>query len=110
MEKIEKKVMLINKSLRAINTKYGRFEVGKSMEFPESYAKIILDYSGIIDASTMFHNIKSNDESYILDLKKEIELLRKENEELKKSVQKRQYKKQLKTAKEAHGDSSNNSN
>jgi regulator of replication initiation timing len=56
-----KKLVVLNQSGRSFTTSAGMLEIGKSLELPESEAKNLLDYHGIIDASKIVKTASSVD-------------------------------------------------
>ncbi len=49
----EKKIVVLNQSVRSFSTSAGTLEAGQSKELPENEANTLLDYHGVIDASKL---------------------------------------------------------
>ena len=84
VKEAEKKIVVLNQSGRSFTTSAGVLDAGKSLELPESEAKNLLDYHGVIDASKLVKAAASSDThaAEITKLKGDVAHLHAENQKL----------------------------
>ncbi len=81
----EKKIVVLNQSGRSFTTSAGVLDAGKSLELPESEAKNLLDYHGVIDASKLVKTATTGADTHVAEinkLKADVAHLHSENQKL----------------------------